>query len=111
MKEEILKLTGVTIRKLRLERGLSQEDLGEKADFHYSYIGKLERGEINITLVNLERIAAALGVGIHQLFPFTISKAGFTEKEQLIHDLAELLRDQELEQVSKAKHIIEVLLE
>lgn len=50
------------VRRERRARGLSQEALADLADVHRTYIGMLERGEKNITLCTLERIAAALGV-------------------------------------------------
>lgn len=46
----------------RLELGLSQEELAEAAGVHRTYVGMLERGEKNVTIYNIERIAIALGV-------------------------------------------------
>ncbi|MDF2960679.1 MAG: transcriptional regulator [Paenibacillus sp.] len=63
----IAKAVGQRIRELRKARGLSQEALGEKGGFHYSNNGQIERGEKNIALSNLAKIAEALEVGIHQL--------------------------------------------
>lgn len=58
---------GKSIRKRRLALGLSQEKLGEKARLHWTYIGGIERGERNVSLVNIARIAAALGVTASEL--------------------------------------------
>lgn len=50
------------VRELRDRKGISQERLGEMAGLHRTYIGMLERAEKNVTLVNLEKVAKALGV-------------------------------------------------
>ena len=53
---------GTRIRTLRKELALSQEDLGEVAGLHRTYIGHLERGEVNPSLINILRVAKALKV-------------------------------------------------
>lgn len=68
MKETILVEFGKKIRKERLKQNLSQEDLAEKANLHRTYIGMIERGEKNITLINIEKISNALGISIAELF-------------------------------------------
>jgi transcriptional regulator with XRE-family HTH domain len=59
---DIVEQVGWNIRILREERGLSQEELEKLAGLHRAYIGQIERGEKNIGLKNLERIAKALDV-------------------------------------------------
>ena len=55
------------MRESRLGNGMSQEDLGEAAGLHRTYIGHLERGEVNLSIVNLLKVAAALGVDAGEL--------------------------------------------
>jgi ribosome-binding protein aMBF1 (putative translation factor) len=57
---DINKKVGFNIRKYREKKGWSQEQLALEADLHRAYIGQIERGEKNIGLVNLEKIARAL---------------------------------------------------
>lgn len=59
---------GNKVRELRKSKGLSQEDLADKAELHRTYIGMIERAEKNITLINIHRIATALNVEIKDLF-------------------------------------------
>ena len=64
---DINKEVGFNIRRIREERGLSQEKLASLADLHRAYVGQIERGEKNIGLKNLEKIANALSVDIKDL--------------------------------------------
>jgi transcriptional regulator with XRE-family HTH domain len=57
------------LRELRQERGLSQEELAFRAGLHRTYVSSAERGERNVALVNLERLAKALDVHLRDLFP------------------------------------------
>jgi len=61
-------LFGKKVRELREKRGWSQEKLAEIADLHRNYVGNVERGEQNISIDNIEKIAHALGVKPAKLF-------------------------------------------
>jgi len=67
-KLEILTAFGEIVRDARKAKGLSQEELAEKAGLHRTYIGMIERGEKNITLSNISKIARALEIPINELF-------------------------------------------
>lgn len=54
----------------RQRRHISQEKLGEMAKVHRTYIGMIERGEKNITLLNIEKVAVALDMTLKQLMDF-----------------------------------------
>ena len=68
MRRDIRYYFGQRVRELREQRGFSQEDLGMKAKIHRTYIGSVERGEQNVSIINIEKIARALGVSLGELF-------------------------------------------
>jgi transcriptional regulator with XRE-family HTH domain len=55
------------LREERKLQGLSQESLGELSDLHPTYVGSVERGERNISIDNMERLASALGLDLREL--------------------------------------------
>jgi len=55
------------LRELREKRGFSQEGLAELADLHRTYVGSVERGERNISIDNMERLARALDVQLKEM--------------------------------------------
>jgi len=55
-KSEVLRDIGINIRQYRKKKGWSQEDLAFECEFHRTYIGAVERGEKNITILNLLKI-------------------------------------------------------
>lgn len=67
MESNVLVQFGKRVREERLKKGLSQEGLAELAEVHRTYIGMIERAEKNITLLNIEKIANALSIEIHDL--------------------------------------------
>jgi len=65
---EIKKKFGIQVKKLRLEKGLSQEALAHQADLDRTYIPSIEKGERNVSITVIEKIAKALNVKISILF-------------------------------------------
>ncbi|OHB85690.1 MAG: hypothetical protein A2Z38_04070 [Planctomycetes bacterium RBG_19FT_COMBO_48_8] len=66
----IVRLLAERIRSLRMKKGLSQEDFAERAMLHRNYIGKIERAEINPTIVVVHQIAAALDMDLPSFIDF-----------------------------------------
>jgi transcriptional regulator with XRE-family HTH domain len=67
-KTQIQKHFGERVRELRKQKGLSQESLAFACELDRTYIGGVERGERNISLINIYKIAEALGVSARELF-------------------------------------------
>jgi transcriptional regulator with XRE-family HTH domain len=63
----IRKEIGQRIRALRKKKGFTQEDMADRCNLHWTYIGGLERGERNPTLTTMKRIADGLKVDLHTL--------------------------------------------
>jgi len=75
--DPLLRTIGLTIRALRLERGLSQEALGALAHIDRSYMSSVERGLRNVSVLNIARIAAALDVPVRDLLgPREVVRSG-----------------------------------
>ncbi len=70
-------ILGANVRALRIQQGLTQEQLAEKCDLHRTYIGAIERGDRNISLKNIVRLADVLEVA-----PADLLKIDFNIKEQ-----------------------------
>lgn len=71
MDRSILKAFGNRIKTIRLEQGISQEQLGQLAELDRTYISGIERGLRNVSLINIERLAAALDVEPTELLKFS----------------------------------------
>lgn len=66
--EELAKRFGELVRRLRRERGYSQEDFSFRVGLHQTYVSSIERGERNVTIATANRIAEALGTTLAGLF-------------------------------------------
>ena len=67
-KPDVRERFGYAVKVRREELGLTQEDLADRAGIHRTYLSDVERGTRNLSLVNIERLAAALEVKLSELF-------------------------------------------
>lgn len=65
-----LKSFGKEIKKLRIDKDLSQEDLADKASIHVTLLSRIENGKANVTIENIFKIASSLNVTLCDLFKF-----------------------------------------
>ena len=68
MDNALLLKFGERVRFLRKKQNMSQEELAHRADVHRTYIGMIERGEKNLSLTNIDKIANALHTTLSELF-------------------------------------------
>ena len=68
MRNAVLKGYGLNVRRIRLKLGLTQEKLAEISGLHTNYIGGIERGERNVSIVNIVRLAQALQCRMADIF-------------------------------------------
>lgn len=73
MSNDTLKQFGARLRSLREKQNLSQAQLAYKGDFNRNYIGMVERGERNPSLLTLQRLADALEVELTVLMKFKVA--------------------------------------
>lgn len=67
-KPDVRERFGTAVKFRREELGLTQEDLADKAGIHRTYLSDVERGTRNLSLLNIERLAAALAMPMSELF-------------------------------------------
>ena len=67
--KDIRKVFGDRMKEIRLGSGVSQEALAAAAGLHRTYVSSVERGERNVSIVNIARLADALNVPIREFFP------------------------------------------
>lgn len=74
MGSQLLARFGRNVRRRRVRAGLSQEALATKAGLHRTYIGSVERGERNVSLLNIAKISQALGTKPERLVAGLVRK-------------------------------------
>ena len=77
--EPLLAAFGAAVREQRQQRGLSQEALADLAGLQRTYLSEVETGRRNVTLVNIGRLATALGVGVGELLATAEGRLSSTE--------------------------------
>lgn len=108
---DILEAIGKRIREIRLEKHWTQEKLGEVIGVSYSYVGRIERGQKNISLQTLEKIAKALEVNEAEFFTYShTEKLNPSEKMKEIQEINFMLYKQDLQSILRIKPVLQEML-
>lgn len=110
-KHDINKQFGRKLRELRKMKGLTQEDLGDRSGLHWKFIGQVERGNSDIKLNNIAKIASGLGMEIDDLLFFCFPQEKFSKdaKENLAL-LMPILKSNSKTKLRKLKVFIKEIL-
>ena len=96
---------GKRLRELRTKARLSQDQLAEQAGISAKYLGEVERGAVNVSVLILHKLSAVLGVGLADFF----ESGHLSPREELVDHLVSMLNeasDQELQQVYRVLHAL-----
>ena len=99
-------LLGRRIRTLRTEKKLTQQELGEKADINYKFLGEVERGQQNPSFQVLVKIAAALNIELPELFRF---EQEITDRKELIKRINEIIKSLNDDNLQQALMSLKIL--
>lgn len=110
MEKKLRDLFGEKVRALRKAKSLTQEQLGERAGLHHTYIGAIERAECNLSMDNVEKIAKGLGVKPEELFAFSSGQISVSEKDKLVMEIAESLKERDEKTLRHVLGIVKEIL-
>lgn len=95
---------GQRIRQLRKQQGISQEELGFRANLHSTHIGMIERGVKNISIETIEKLSGALGISVSFLFDDKYNLN--TKKDILIAEINGILKKKDENTLSFARTLL-----
>lgn len=97
-----LKKLGLRIKELRKKKKLTQDELSELAGMNSKHLGEVERGAINISIQNIDKIAESLGVPLLILLDIEHQKS----KEELSREIAKMVEGSSDEQVQLIHRVV-----
>lgn len=107
--ETLQKQLGARLKALRLEKDLTQEDI-ENFDFSYRHYGKIERGQVNLTLKTMLNLCKIFEVSLPELFSFTTERETTEEQESIIVRVNKIINCGDEKEVHKLKLFLDEIL-
>ena len=107
---KLLVKVGKKIRGKRKEKGLTQENLAEKADINPKFLGKVERAETNVSLLTLSKICDALGISLCELLSFTSMDREILKRGELSSEIWQAIRQKDERTIKLAIKVFKEIL-
>lgn len=107
---DLMKMVGEGIRYFRKLRGLSQEELANRAGVHETYIGKLERSEKVCSVEVLSKITYALDLSMVEFFSYVQPMSG-EEEQSVLSEIVNKLRSRSISEQRKILKVIDAILD
>ncbi|MCF6096443.1 helix-turn-helix domain-containing protein [Thermovorax subterraneus] len=108
---EIFYGIGNRIRRLRKQRNLTQEELGERAGLHYSYIGQVERGDKIPSLKTLSKIAKALNVSLDYILEDAEIYKAQADSDSAINELLAMVKTRPPHEIKLLASVCRTIIE
>ncbi|WP_379156105.1 helix-turn-helix domain-containing protein [Paenibacillus sp. sgz5001063] len=102
-----MKRVGDRIRRLRKDKGLSQEQLAELSGLHTNYVGQVERGEKNLTIETLQKVVGGLGVSLEEFFRYLDPM----DRKDALSRVVEMLLERSVEDQTMALSLLKSVFE
>ena len=109
-KEQLLRWFGHNLRRIRKDKGYTQERIARKAGIDVSYYGAVERGERSITILKMSHITRALDIPMGDLFAGETGRAK-NEREERLEQLIVLFRKMDVEDLQLFFDILQKLVQ
>lgn len=101
---------GNRLREIRLRNGLSQEQTANTADITAAYLGQVERGEKNITVLVLEKICNVFNISLHDFFAPEKNNDKQTDIDEISVQILNQLKNKSAAEKKKILRVIKIIL-
>ena len=109
--KKLLERVGKNIKEKRKDKGLTQEELAEKADINPKFLGKVERAETNVSLLTLSKICNALGISLCELLAFTAMDKELLRLGELSSEIWKLIKGKDRKTIQLSIKVFKEILE
>lgn len=111
MNKNLSRTIGDRIRRLRKQKGLTQQELAEKVGMEYTMIGRVEQGVRNLTIEGILKVAEALDADVNYILAQKKKKTPLTEKDKLLDEITNEVELLNIPQLKMLNHLLTAVKE